>query len=646
MGGPPITGEIEIPIGEGTPDGAPRASRPDLQVLEIDLSPAAPMEDEVVSPSIVVGTLSVEPHPARAAPKEVAAVPVRDEAPVVRGVEVPAVVPDFRATVVVGPPSVALPGGKPADAAHAAVAPAVVAPAVVAPAVVAPAVVAPAVVAPAVVAPAVVAPAVVALAVVAPAVVAPAVVAPAVVAPAVVAPAVVAPAVARAAVATETVAPAVVAAPYASSPSSLSALGLDHELDAAEPELAFSLPSRPPAPPPAPARTSLPPGLKPRRADAPTLEAASPPVRPVAPPRPSTTTDLERSFEAFARFDVDAPPVPVAVAPPVARPPPPPAAAFAEASRAGESLLHAVESVAARALAASGHEPEPVDEILESPDDARPDTGGLPRIPLFSDLPEDAFIALFEQCPLRRFEPGQAIIEQGTQGRSFFVICAGSAQVFRVDADGRHDLARLPEGSFFGEMAFLSDAPRSASVEALDEDTQVLEISAELLASLSAQHPSVAAALKKFYRQRLLANLMATAALFRPFTRTERRDLVARFRARDVAPGTVLITEGQPSDGLYLVLAGQVDVVVSGRKVASLGEGQVFGEMSLLVHSPATATVRAARRTSLLRLPHQDFDQLIMSHPQILELVAELTDARRRQNAELPQGGRATASLV
>jgi len=40
-------------------------------------------------------------------------------------------------------------------------------------------------------------------------------------------------------------------------------------------------------------------------------------------------------------------------------------------------------------------------------------------------------------------------------------------------------------------------------------------------------------------------------------------------------------------------------------------------------------------RTSLLRLPREDFDAIILSHPQILMLVSELTDERRKQNAKL-----------
>lgn len=394
---------------------------------------------------------------------------------------------------------------------------------------------------------------------------------------------------------------------------------------------------------PPPAEGALPPGLKPRKTE-PTVPQSSPsssriwipPAFTPASPRPDATTasasstplppmqsepstDLERSLEAFMKFDPDAP-VPAASAEPSVGK----SASFTELDLEGDSLLHAVEAAAAQPT------PAHVEEAMEAPDDPRTDPGALPKIPLFSDLPEDAFIALFEKCPLQRFEQGQLVFEQGDKADAFYVICGGRAQVFRTDQGVRRDIATLEEGSFFGEMALLSEAPRSASVEAASEDTQVLAISAEILKELSAAHPSVSTALKKFCRQRMLSNLMNNAPLFAPFNRNDRRDLVQKFRARDVNKGDVLVKEGQSSDGLYLVLSGEVEVDAGGTRIATLKEGEVFGEMSLLTRSPASASVRATRHTSLLRLPKQDFDLLILSHPQVLEHVSVLVDARKQ----------------
>ena len=61
------------------------------------------------------------------------------------------------------------------------------------------------------------------------------------------------------------------------------------------------------------------------------------------------------------------------------------------------------------------------------------------------------------------------------------------------------------------------------------------------------------------------------------------------------APGTVLLSEGQTSGRLYVLAEGSVKVLRGDTQVAVVGEaGSVFGEMSVLLSRPHTATVRAA----------------------------------------------------
>ncbi|MBX5483600.1 MAG: cyclic nucleotide-binding domain-containing protein, partial [Myxococcaceae bacterium] len=373
---------------------------------------------------------------------------------------------------------------------------------------------------------------------------------------------------------------------------------------------------------------------------------SSPKLPPAGGPRP-TSSDLERALSRFDELSLeDAPGPPMDLRLPEA---PAPAAtanrlpSFTELELEGDSLLHAVEVAALAGKTQRGEDTaeneEEVFSLTAEVGDGPKSAAELPKIPLFSDLPPDAFIELFERCPLRRYGMGERIIAQGSVGDAFYVVCEGAVRVVREEPDGAlRELARLGDGAFFGEMALLSGAPRSASVDSASEDTQLLEISAPVLAQLSLRYPSVAAALKKFCRQRMLQNVMNQSALFKPFEKSERRTLVERFRARDVNKGTVILREGQPTDGLYIVLSGEVQVEVQGQVVARLHEGELFGEMSLLKKSPATATVTATRRTSLIRLPREDFDALILTHPQILVLVSELTDDRQRQNEAVLAG--------
>jgi CRP-like cAMP-binding protein len=250
------------------------------------------------------------------------------------------------------------------------------------------------------------------------------------------------------------------------------------------------------------------------------------------------------------------------------------------------------------------------------------------RVPLFDDLPRDAFVELVNRLSHRRYGAGEQILKQGERGRSFFVIVEGKVRIWKNLPDGEElELATLEEGAFFGEMALLSGAPRTANVSA-EDDTELLEVSDAVLRQLAKKHPQVVKSLKNFYRQRLLSNVMAISPLFKDFDPTERRQLVEKFKLRQAAPGEMLIKEGAQSDGLYVVLHGSVDVAAQAVELARLREGDIFGEMSLLTREPATATVTSPGNAILLRLPRDKFQELVVTYPQILALASELTEQR------------------
>jgi CRP-like cAMP-binding protein len=131
---------------------------------------------------------------------------------------------------------------------------------------------------------------------------------------------------------------------------------------------------------------------------------------------------------------------------------------------------------------------------------------------------------------------------------------------------------------------------------------------------------------------------MATSLLFKPFETSEKIRIIERFMSRDFQQGEELIHEGRESDGLYLILRGCLQVFRQQKDgapllVGELREGEVFGEISCLHQEPASASVIAATPGIVLRLPRQAFSELILSHPQILEMVHRLGEHRRALTA-------------
>jgi len=184
----------------------------------------------------------------------------------------------------------------------------------------------------------------------------------------------------------------------------------------------------------------------------------------------------------------------------------------------------------------------------------------------------------------------------------------------------------------FGEMALLSAQPRSASVAVVGE-ADLLEVGRGSLAALADEIGAVATALHAFTRDRLLQNLLATSPLFRPFDRQQQRDLLRRFTSHDVAPDTPIIHAGEEGRGLFVVLTGELSVVAAdGTPLGTLRTGDVFGEMSLLRGGATTATVTAARQSTVLFLAREYVARLVANFPEIKRYLEALAEDREIDN--------------
>lgn len=95
----------------------------------------------------------------------------------------------------------------------------------------------------------------------------------------------------------------------------------------------------------------------------------------------------------------------------------------------------------------------------------------------------------------------------------------------------------------------------------------------------------------------------------------------------DFAPGAVLLSESETSGRLYVLKSGTVEVMRGGTRVALVEEpGALFGEMSVLLNLPHTATVRAATPATVYVF--DDAERLLRSNPEIAFLIGRLLAGR------------------
>lgn len=106
---------------------------------------------------------------------------------------------------------------------------------------------------------------------------------------------------------------------------------------------------------------------------------------------------------------------------------------------------------------------------------------------------------------------------------------------------------------------------------------------------------------------------------------------VAEFKANED-----VFREGDPGDALYLVVKGHVRVHAGGSALATLGEGECFGEMAILDNAPRSATVTATESLVTLKITREDFFEILSDRPEIARSVfAVLTARLRKADAEI-----------
>jgi CRP/FNR family transcriptional regulator, cyclic AMP receptor protein len=113
----------------------------------------------------------------------------------------------------------------------------------------------------------------------------------------------------------------------------------------------------------------------------------------------------------------------------------------------------------------------------------RSDTERWASIPLFEGLSNRELQEIDRLLQHKTYQSGEVIFQQDNPGVGLFIVVTGSVEVSQEEEDGTVlELATAKPGEFFGELALLDDAPRSASAVAVDETSVVALFRTDLLA--------------------------------------------------------------------------------------------------------------------------------------------------------------------
>lgn len=111
---------------------------------------------------------------------------------------------------------------------------------------------------------------------------------------------------------------------------------------------------------------------------------------------------------------------------------------------------------------------------------------------------------------------------------------------------------------------------------------------------------------------------------------------------RDFAPGAVIFREGEPGKEMYIVVDGKVEITKStsgsaAKTLATLGRGDLFGEMAIIDKKARAATATAVGATKVLVLNEALFDATLAHNPDFARKIVKLLSERLRHTNLLLQ---------
>ena len=110
---------------------------------------------------------------------------------------------------------------------------------------------------------------------------------------------------------------------------------------------------------------------------------------------------------------------------------------------------------------------------------------------------------------------------------------------------------------------------------------------------------------------------IARLPLFADLDDGERAEVAARLREVSIAPGTTLAAQGDNAYEFFVIEAGEAEVHKNGQVIATVGQGDVVGEIGVLVTGARTASVVATTPMTLVAMFTREFKQIERRMPAI-----------------------------
>ena len=298
--------------------------------------------------------------------------------------------------------------------------------------------------------------------------------------------------------------------------------------------------------------------------------------------------------------------------------------------------------------------------------------------------------AICRQMQIRDYQSGKTIMREGDNHNGFYIIIDGELRVTMQTGFGRptQELACLEIGDIVGEMSHILDEPCNATVKSTT-DTRLLYFSNKLFKAVlahneffkdnveriayerrtenaklldetniaepiwsewfknhsSSQHQELdSAAFSKGVEEceldipamRAFGNISRKLKLFGDISVYELEEISNRISLLKIPKKTAILRQGKEGHTLYIVYRGTTSVVLNqkfpwrGTDIATLGPGNIFGEMSLMRGTPCATTVISDGPVQAFAIGRELFESLYKTNAHFRSAISRLVDERER----------------
>ncbi len=237
------------------------------------------------------------------------------------------------------------------------------------------------------------------------------------------------------------------------------------------------------------------------------------------------------------------------------------------------------------------------------------------RVEVFRELSILQLRELMLDSDVAAFDTDAVIFRRNEPGSSLLCIAQGSVLV-EIDPSDSARTVPIGCGSIVGEVGLISGRRRGATVRA-GEPAIIVEIPRTAALKLMATAPAAARAVTRISIERQMLQIFGSG-----LTRDDVAELVDAAEVKQVRAGEAVLTEGDAGKDLYIIRRGSmiVEKSIGGKPVflSYLPAGAYVGEMALIDDAPRSATVKAAIRSEVIRLPGDAFARLLARRPALL----------------------------